>query len=455
MRIGYLCSGIGCNILADLANGHEPVFACDIEPFPCEVLRQRKAEWFPGLDVIESDLKTYDFSRYKGKISCLSFGFPCQDLSGIGSGLGLDGARSGILWDCLRILGELRCEYAFIENVTDLIPNGLDRLLCELARMGYNARWITLSAAATGASHGRDRVWILAHAMQDGLEGKLRGGAEERSTLRGGSDVQAMADSTQDGLKRESASGLWGGQNDYWYDADGCLRDPPGREDRAGWERAADHGSPEPGVHRMVDAPSLALDKAGLDYLHEIKNKSTSNGAQDHGAHKVLRDMREDRTAGRTSQRRDHGEQSEEQLGKGLQDTPRDAAQRNGREQQKGRLGSPCKEAELQDMRDGVSTAKNKGEQGLPLLPSSNVCNCAQSQMERQKKNTLLPMVQKDISVQTKTRLDVFKELREQIGTGQEAWPMVKDRIAAIGNGQDVLACAVAWAILGGPVTSV
>jgi hypothetical protein len=32
MHIGYLCAGIGCNILADLANGHEPVFACDIEP---------------------------------------------------------------------------------------------------------------------------------------------------------------------------------------------------------------------------------------------------------------------------------------------------------------------------------------------------------------------------------------------------------------------------------------
>jgi site-specific DNA-cytosine methylase len=199
MRIGYLCAGIGCNILADLANGHEPVFACDIEPYPCAVLRERAPVWFPGLEVIEGDLRSYDFASFQGRVDCLSFGFPCQDLSGIGSGLGLDGARSGIAFDCLRILGLLRCEYAFIENVSDLIDGGLDRLLCELAAMGYDARWATLSAAATGASHGRDRVWILAHAMQERPEGQRTGGAAARPTVGGRADVQMLADAVEIG----------------------------------------------------------------------------------------------------------------------------------------------------------------------------------------------------------------------------------------------------------------
>lgn len=261
MRIGYLCAGIGCNILADVANGHTPVFACDIEPFPCEVLRQRAPVWFPGLEVIEGDLRSVDFARFQGRVDCLSFGFPCQDLSGIGSGLGLDGARSGIAFDCLRILGLLRCEYAFIENVSDLIDGGLDRLLCELAAMGYDARWATLSAAATGASHGRDRVWILAHAVQERPEGQRAGGAAEGPVIGSRADVQMLADADQDGRRGEPPPGLRGGQDDYWYDADGCLRDPPGREDRAGWERAADHGAPEPGLRRMADADSWRLVK--------------------------------------------------------------------------------------------------------------------------------------------------------------------------------------------------
>jgi DNA (cytosine-5)-methyltransferase 1 len=184
MRVGYLCSGIGCNILADVANGHQPVFACDIEPFPCEVLRQREPVWFPGLEVIEGDIRSIDFSRFRGAVDCLSFGFPCQDLSGIGSGAGLDGARSGLAFDCLRVLGVLRCEYAFMENVTDLIDGGLDRLLGILAEMGYDARWADFSAAAAGASHLRDRVWILAHAVQVGPEGIGTGGGSDGASCR-------------------------------------------------------------------------------------------------------------------------------------------------------------------------------------------------------------------------------------------------------------------------------
>lgn len=49
-----------------------------------------------------------------------------------------------------------------------LLVRGLDRVLGDLAALGYDCRWTCLSAADCGAPHKRDRVWILAHANSAG-----------------------------------------------------------------------------------------------------------------------------------------------------------------------------------------------------------------------------------------------------------------------------------------------
>ena len=51
-----------------------------------------------------------------------------------------------------------------------LTIRGLDTVLCDLASMGFNANWGVVSAADVGAPHRRERIWIVAHAMRDGLK---------------------------------------------------------------------------------------------------------------------------------------------------------------------------------------------------------------------------------------------------------------------------------------------
>ena len=67
-----------------------------------------------------------------------------------------------------RIIGEVRPQYAFIENSPKLTLRGLDIVLCDLAEMGFNANWGVVSAADVGAPHLRERIWIMAHSNSNG-----------------------------------------------------------------------------------------------------------------------------------------------------------------------------------------------------------------------------------------------------------------------------------------------
>jgi DNA (cytosine-5)-methyltransferase 1 len=90
-------------------------------------------------------------------------GFPCQDISNAGKRVGIGGERSGLWAEFARIIGELRPCYALIENVSALLGRGFDVVLCDLAALGYDAEWHCIPAAAVGAPHIRDRVFILAY----------------------------------------------------------------------------------------------------------------------------------------------------------------------------------------------------------------------------------------------------------------------------------------------------
>jgi DNA (cytosine-5)-methyltransferase 1 len=67
-----------------------------------------------------------------------------------------------------RIIGEVRPQYAFIENSPMLTIRGLETVLCDLAKMGFNANWGVISAADVGAPHLRERIWIVAHSNSNG-----------------------------------------------------------------------------------------------------------------------------------------------------------------------------------------------------------------------------------------------------------------------------------------------
>lgn len=124
-----------------------------------------------------SDVCTFNARRWRGAVDCIVAGFPCQDLSVAGRRAGLDGARSGLFFEVLRIADDSGAEFIVLENVAgiasatasvvdeaegDLDERAAARVVGELADRGWNAEWLTLSASDVGASHGRERWFCVA-----------------------------------------------------------------------------------------------------------------------------------------------------------------------------------------------------------------------------------------------------------------------------------------------------
>lgn len=110
------------------------------------------------------------------RVDLIAGGFPCQDLSIAGRGGGLAGSRSGLWREFARIIAELRPRFALIENVPALLRRGLAEVLQDLSARGYDAIWDCLPAEAFGASHTRDRVFLVAWETSDPVGHALRFG---------------------------------------------------------------------------------------------------------------------------------------------------------------------------------------------------------------------------------------------------------------------------------------
>lgn len=137
---------------------------------------------------IWSDLSTFDARPWRGSVDCITGGYPCQPFSVAGRRGGTDDPRH--LWPHIaRLVGELHPRWCFFENVRNHINIGLEQVRDDLHSMGYRVEAGIYSAAEVGASHRRERLFILAHADDAGLEG--RGGTE-----RGGTDERAARPSS-------------------------------------------------------------------------------------------------------------------------------------------------------------------------------------------------------------------------------------------------------------------
>ena len=97
-------------------------------------------------------------------------GFPCQDISYAGLGAGLEGERSGLFFEAVCVVRELRPKAVVLENVAALLTRGLDAVLGTLAAIGYDAEWHCIPAAAVGAPHIRDRLFVLAYCQSNGRQ---------------------------------------------------------------------------------------------------------------------------------------------------------------------------------------------------------------------------------------------------------------------------------------------
>lgn len=148
--------------------------------YDCE-RRTDDVVWCPRCDSDYADCECVGTHQLLDEIGCypdlLCGGFPCQDISNArttqGDPAGLDGERSGLWREFRRVLCELRPRWVVAENVGAVRVRGLSAVLWQLAELGYVSEWLSLPAAAVGAPHKRERVFIVAHADGEGLEGNV------------------------------------------------------------------------------------------------------------------------------------------------------------------------------------------------------------------------------------------------------------------------------------------
>lgn len=158
MKVLGTFSGMGGFELGLEEAGMEIAAMCEIDPYCRQVL---KSHW-PDVPIFD------DIQKLRGKdvgpINVICGGFPCQDASSANhNGKGTDGERTGLFREAVRLADELEPEVLLMENVTELLARGFGDVLGALAEIGYDAEWDCISAAALGAPHLRERLFIYAY----------------------------------------------------------------------------------------------------------------------------------------------------------------------------------------------------------------------------------------------------------------------------------------------------
>jgi len=157
LTIGSLFSGIGGLELGLERAGMRTVWQVEMDDYATQILARHWPDAIRFRDVREVG------SHNLPHVDLICGGFPCQDISYAGKGAGIAGERSGLWSEFARIVRELRPRYVVVENVSALLARGLGVVLGDLAACGYDAEWDCIPAAAVGAYHLRDRIFIVAY----------------------------------------------------------------------------------------------------------------------------------------------------------------------------------------------------------------------------------------------------------------------------------------------------
>lgn len=195
-------SGIGASELAAEMLGWKNLFHCEINEFGRKVLEYH----FPDTKSYE-DIKSTDFTEWRGKVTVLTGGFPCQPFSCAGKRRGPKDDR--YLWPhMLNCIKQVRPTWFIGENVVgittmafqgenvkvgeqaDLFGEGdgyeiyekrekyvLGEIYRNLESVGYSVQAFIIPACAVGAPHRRDRVFIVAHRLAENSDSVRCGGS--------------------------------------------------------------------------------------------------------------------------------------------------------------------------------------------------------------------------------------------------------------------------------------
>ena len=157
-----VCSGIEAATVAWEPLGFKPVGFAEIEPFPCELLKQK----YPNI-------KNYgDITQYEkwniGQFDILVGGTPCQSFSIAGKRGGTDDIRGQLMYSYLGIVEQCKPQWVIWENVPGVLSSGkgLDfaRFLSGLEKCGYGWAYRVLDAQYFGVPQRRRRVFVVGHS---------------------------------------------------------------------------------------------------------------------------------------------------------------------------------------------------------------------------------------------------------------------------------------------------
>jgi DNA (cytosine-5)-methyltransferase 1 len=159
LTVGSLFSGIGGLDLGLERAGMTVRWQSEIDPCCCRVL----AKHWPHVPNL-GDIKLIDWKAVE-PVDLICGGYPCPAFSQVARGRNV--AEDLWPWMCSAIR-ELRPGHVLLENVTAHLGRRFDGVLGDLATLGFDADWSIVPACALGASHPRERLFVVAYPHGDG-----------------------------------------------------------------------------------------------------------------------------------------------------------------------------------------------------------------------------------------------------------------------------------------------
>lgn len=178
----------------------------------CEVIDWRRALYSqnnPGVPVYD-DVTTLTADRLirdgVGLPDIIVGSPPCQDISSANTkGKGVDGERSGLYFEAVRIIDECRPDWFALENSANLRTRGADRVITSLEGIGYTCWPFVVSASDVGANHERKRSWLIGFNARDAEKVGWRAWwSRRRAFAIAGLSVETCGDADTAGERHES-----------------------------------------------------------------------------------------------------------------------------------------------------------------------------------------------------------------------------------------------------------
>jgi DNA (cytosine-5)-methyltransferase 1 len=172
MNAVSLFAGVGGFDLAFQRNGIEVVASVEIDANARGVLRRQFPHTKQFNDICNVTGEDLINAGFKPSEGIIVGGFPCQDLSVAGKRAGLEGKRSGLFWEIVRLLDETKAQFFILENVPGLLSSNEGRDMAAvveaLVERGYGIAYRVLDAQHFGVPQRRRRVFIVGSLGDNG-----------------------------------------------------------------------------------------------------------------------------------------------------------------------------------------------------------------------------------------------------------------------------------------------